>query len=112
MNEKIIVLLVEPQKAPCLIEIENSSEALYQLLEGELDEYTPFEDDVAIVCSVCGKQKNQRLNRTIYSDEKDFQDVIFGTFLVCYAPIESEKYLSFPDGLAKKYADKFKNPNG
>ena len=48
-------------------------------------------------------------NRAIYSDDKEMQDIIFGQFFVCYAPIESEKFMSLPEDLAKKYEEKFKN---
>lgn len=113
---KISVLLIEPHKAPALIEIDDSYEALVEAIGGELEEYTPFNDDVAIVCNLTGKQTGAVMNRAIYSepeketDKQEIRDVIFGKFLVCYAPIDSETYLSLPEDLAKKYKEKFKNP--
>ena len=41
---------------------------------------------------------------------KEMMDIIFGKFFACYAPIESENFQSLPPELAKKYEDKFKNP--
>lgn len=37
-------------------------------------------------------------------------DVIAGKFFIAYAPIESEKFLSMPKELARKYEEKFKYP--
>ena len=44
------------------------------------------------------------------TSNREMMDIIFGQFFVCYAPIESEKFMSLPDNLAKKYDAKFKNP--
>ena len=33
-----------------------------------------------------------------------------GDFFICYAPISSEKFLSLPPDLEKKYAEKFRYP--
>ena len=109
-NEKISVLLVEPHKYPRMVEIEDSLEGMQELVGGRIEEYMPFEDDVAIVCNEEGKIKGDVLNRAIYSDNHEIQDIIAGKFFVCYAPIESESFLSLPDDLAKKYEEKFKKP--
>lgn len=37
-------------------------------------------------------------------------DIIAGAFFVCYAPIDSEKFLSLPKELAEKYEEYFKEP--
>lgn len=37
-------------------------------------------------------------------------DIIAGKFFIAYAPIESEKFLSMPKELARKYEEKFKYP--
>ena len=50
------------------------------------------------------------LNRAIYSDDKEMLDIIAGKFFICYAPFESEKFLSMPKELARKYEEKFKYP--
>jgi Mlc titration factor MtfA (ptsG expression regulator) len=42
--------------------------------------------------------------------EKEMIDLICGDFFICYAPVESEKFLSLPDDLARKYKDMFKYP--
>ena len=109
-KSKITVLLVEPNKYPRMIEIEDSLEAMQAVVGGYIEEYMPFEDDVAIVCNEEGKMNGETLNRAIYSEDKEMVDIIAGKFFVCYAPIESENFLSLPENLVRKYEAKFKYP--
>lgn len=86
--EKISVVLVEPGKYPRLVEIEDSLEAMQSLVEGNIEEYMPYEDEVAIICNEEGKMNGMPLNRAIYSDDKEMLDIIAGKFFICYAPFE------------------------
>ena len=213
--EKISVLLIEPNQYPTMIEIEDSLEAMQELVGGCIEEYMPFDDEVAIVCNEEGKLTGETLNRAIYTEpetiemsyeelknvfrenekaghpamtgyivfssdsfDKEYSeasrtytvssrnkafmpnmggysiygssldgsdkmvrleqymsteyggndgwkiekcyikddskrqliDIIAGKFFICYAPIDSEKFLSLPDDLAKKYEKQFKYP--
>ena len=48
MNDtKIKVLLVEPEKYPKEIVIDDSLEAMQEVVGGDIEEYMPFDDDVA-----------------------------------------------------------------
>lgn len=106
----ISVLYVEPGKYPRMMEIEDSLEAMQQLVGGDIEEYMPFDDEVAIVCNEEGKIRGEELNRAIYGQDKQMLDIIAGKFFVCYAPIESESFLSMPKELAEKYRERFKYP--
>lgn len=212
--EKISVILVEPGRYPKLIEIEDTLEAMQSLVEGDIEEYMPFEDEVAIICNEEGKMNGLPLNRAVYSEPENVEmsypqlkahfrqaekernhttgyivftadsfdkpyteeqrtyvvssnnkafiegmggysiyassldgsdkfvrleaymadehggkdgwkiekcyvkddsnremlDIIAGKFFIAYAPIESEKFLSMPKELARKYEEKFKYP--
>lgn len=211
---KIKVLLVEPNKYPKMVEIDDTLEAMQELVEGDIEEYMPYEDDVAIVCNEEGKMNGLALNRAIYTEPeiidmtynelkdrfrqaerehkstvgyivfsadsfdkpyteeqrtyvvssnnkafidgmggysiygssldgvdrcvrlegymaaeyggengwkiercymkdtsyREMVDIICGKFFVCYAPPESEKFLSLPDDMARKYKEQFKYP--
>ena len=213
-SEKISVILIEPGRYPKLIEIEDTLEAMQETVGGYIEEYMPFDDEVAIICNEEGKMNGAELNRAIYSEpenvemsyqqlkaylrqaEKDrshtvgyivftadsfdksyteeertyvvgsnnkafiegmggysiyassldgsdkcvrleaymadehggkdgwkiekcyvkddsnreMLDIIAGKFFIAYAPIESEKFLSMPKELARKYEEKFKYP--
>ena len=210
----ISVLLVEPNKYPKMIEIEDSLEAMQKIVGGDIEEYMPFEDEVAIICNDEGKMNGLPLNRAVYSEPENVEmsypqlkahfrqaekernhttgyivfttdsfdkpyteeqrtyvvssnnkafiegmggysiyassldgsdkcvrleaymadehggkdgwkiekcyvkddsnremlDIIAGKFFIAYAPIESEKFLSMPKELARKYEEKFKYP--
>lgn len=110
MNEKITVLLVEPGKYPKPIEIEDTLKAMQEVVGGDIEEYMPFDDEVAIICNEEGKMNGSELNRAVYSKDKQILDVIAGKFFVAYAPLESESFLSMPKDLMKKYEDKFRYP--
>ena len=104
------VLYVKPGEYPKMIEIEDSLKMMQKLVNGPIEQLMPFDDDVAIICNDEGKITGEKPNRTIRTDNDKIVDIIFGNFFICYAPIESEKYLSLPENLAKKYKEKFKYP--
>lgn len=100
-ERKINVLLIEPGKYPKQIEIEDTLEAMQETVGGYIEEYMPFDDEIAIVCNEEGKMNGAELNRAIYSDDKEILDIIAGKFFIAYAPIESESFLSMPKDLMK-----------
>lgn len=104
------VLHVEPGKRARIIEIEDSLSAMQELVGGMIEEYMPFEDDVAIICNDDGKVIGLPLNRGIKDENGNLQDIIAGDFFVCYAPIESEKFLSLPPDMEAKYKEMFDFP--
>ena len=50
------------------------------------------------------------LNRGIRNEKGRLQDIVAGDFFICYAPIESERFLSMPQNLEKKYKEMFDLP--
>lgn len=109
-KSKLSILLVEPGKCPKVIEIENTLEAMQNIVGGNIEVYEPFDDEVAIVCNEEGKVKGLPLNRAVYSNRGELVDIIAGTFFVCYAPVDSEGFLNLPKELAEKYEEYFKEP--
>ena len=65
---KISVLLVEPNKYPKMIEIDDTLEAMQTVVGGDIEEYMPFEDEVAIICNEEGKLIGLPPNRAIYAE--------------------------------------------
>ena len=82
--QKISVLLVEPGKYPKPIEIEDTLEAMQEVVGGDIEEYMPFDDEVAIICNEEGKMNGSELNRAVYSKDKQILDVIAGKFFIAY----------------------------
>lgn len=65
---KISVLLVEPNKYPKMIEIDDTLEAMQAVVGGDIEEYMPFEDEVAIICNEEGKVNGLTPNRAVYGE--------------------------------------------
>ena len=108
---KISVLLVEPNKYPKMIEIDDTLEVMQTVVGGDIEEYMPFEDEVAIICKEEGKITGMAPNRAVYEENsREMLDIICGKFFIVYAPFEAERFQSLPPDLAEKYREKFKYP--
>lgn len=108
--ETISVLLIQPGKYPKTVTIEDSLEAMQKLVGGDIEEYMPFDDEVAIICNEEGKINGLPLNRAVYDSEHQMIEIMAGDFFICHAPISSEKFLSLPPDLEKKYSERFRYP--
>lgn len=108
--ETISVLLIQPGKYPKTVTIEDSLEAMQALVGGDIEEYMPFDDEAAIICNEEGKISGLPLNRAVYDSEHQMIEIMAGDFFICHAPISSEKFLSLPPDLEKKYSEKFRYP--
>ena len=87
-NDKLRVLLLKPGELAEIAEIEDNLESMQRLVEGNIEEYMPFEDasdprigDCAIVCNEEGKMLGMELNRGIFDQNGRLQDIIAGPFL-------------------------------
>ena len=108
---KISVLLVEPNKYPKMIEIDDALEAMQAVVGGDIEEYMPFEDEVAIICNEEGKVTGLPPNRAVYDEaSREMIDIICGKFFIVHAPFDAERFQSLPPDLAEKYREKFKYP--
>ena len=108
---KISVLLVEPNKYPKMIEIDDTLEVMQTVVGGDIEEYMPFEDEVAIICNEEGKITGMAPNRAVYEENsREMLDIICGKFFIAYAPFDAERFQSLPPDLAEKYREKFKYP--
>ena len=107
---KINVIYVEPGEMARTIEMEDELAEMQKLVGGYIEEYMPFEDDVAIICNDEGKMNGLPLNRAVTDEDGQVMDIIAGPFFIAYAPIESEKFLSLPEELEAKYKERFDKP--
>lgn len=109
MNEEnlIKVLLVEPFNKPKMITIENNYQAISEIICGDVDEYMPFEDNVALLCNADGKRLSLSASHTVTDIETGKTELIYGSFiLVCTSKFDTE-YHSLDDDLIDKYMDLF-----
>lgn len=112
MNEitTIDVIMVEPGKEARMMALDDNLEAMQKAVGGLIEEYIPYEDEVALICNDEGKMLGMPPSRAIRDEDGQVIDIIAGPFFIAYAPVESEKFLSMPDELRDKYLEKFKLP--
>lgn len=96
-------IVVRRGEKPALEEVGEELEAMQAVVGGYIQEIMPWEDEVALVCNEEGKLNGWPINRFLLDDKGRVVDAICGTFFLCYAPMESETFLSMPDHLIDKY---------
>lgn len=92
---------------PAVEEIGDTLKDMQDVVGGFIQESMPWKDNVALVCNEEGKLLGWPVNRFITDEEGHLLDAICGTFFLCYAPPESETFLSMPDELLDKYVRMF-----
>ena len=116
-NEMLRVILCEPGETAEVVEIEDELESMQDLVGGLIEPYDPFYsetdpryENVILVCNEEGKLMQLPLNRAIVDEDGRVMDVIRGPFFLCYAPVESERFLSIPPDLEEEFLRKFELP--
>ncbi len=106
-ENEISVLLIEPMKAPKMVQIPYNLAEMQKLVGGNIQEIMPFDDEVALICNEEGKNEKLPLNRAIYNNNGKMIDIVAGDFFICLAPFESEHFKSLPKNLSEKYSKQF-----
>ena len=104
------VIVVEPQKTPVVREIDPGLEAMQKIVGGSIEAVYPFEDPVALICNEEGKLLGLPMNRALRDDDGAVYDIISGTFFLCAAPPDSDRFESLSDQQMKMYMDRFAMP--
>ena len=90
--------MVEPERSPYEVELENSLGAMQRRVGGTIEAvYEPGGRDAALICNDEGKLLGLPLNRALRDEEGEIYDVIAGTFFICGAPPDSESFASLAD---------------
>ena len=106
-NNKLTVLYIQPRKEPEEIVIDDTLEAMQSLVNGYIEEFMPFEDDVAIICNEEGKINGLKPNRIICDSEGNMIDIVMGSFFIVNAPEDSDNFESLTDDMIEKYKEIF-----
>ena len=115
-KEMLRVILCKPDEVAEVVELEDDLESMQALVGGYIQEYMPFTggdpryDDVAIICNEEGKMMRLPPNRAIKDEDGRVMDIIAGSFFICYAPIESERFLSMPEDLEEEFRKRYELP--
>lgn len=102
------VLMVEPGKSPCEMEIEGGLESLQAAVGGSIQAAYPYEDPVALICNEEGKFIGLPLNRALYDDGGRMYDIVAGNFLI--VGLGEEDFTDLSPELMEKFSEQFKHP--
>ena len=108
MENKMTVLIVEPEKAPYVKEIDPGLQSLQSEVEGWIQAVYPFDDPVALICNDEGKLMGLPLNRALRDDNGKIYDVVAGTFII--AGLSEDNFASLRPELIAKYEKRFRQP--
>lgn len=104
------VVVVEPKKKPVVKDIDSDLESLQKIVGGSIQAIYPFDEPVALICNEEGKLLNLPLNRGLRDDEGNVYDIISGTFFLCAAPPNSDRFAGLTDQQVKTYLERFAMP--
>ena len=104
------VLLVRSGQEAVETEVEDTLKAKQEMVGGWIEMIMPFDDEAAIICNEEGKILGLPMNRALRNEEGKVIDIVCGYFFICYAPRDSEDFLSLPPEMMQKYKEKFRYP--
>ena len=107
-NEKISVLVVEPEKKPYAKEISSGLSSLQHEVGGYIQAVYPDEEPVAIICDEEAKLKGSELNRVLRDEDGQIYDVVAGTFLI--VGLGEDDFTSLTPEHMKQFKEKFETP--
>lgn len=102
------VLLVQPNAYPKKISVGTELEDLQAMVGGDIEVTYPFEDEVAIILNESGKINGLPLNRAIYTEDGDMQDIYAGDFLV--VGLTEDDFGSLTSEQMQKFEEQFHQP--
>ena len=103
VNEKITVLVVEPEKAPYEKTIDAGLSSLQQEVGGYIQAVYPFDDPVALICDEEGKLTGKPLNRALRDEDGHICDAVAGTFLL--TGLSEDSFSSLTPEQIKKFSE-------
>ena len=106
----MIVLKVEPEKAPERIKISGDLESMQQVVGGIIQAIYPFDEPIALICNEEGKLDGLPLNRALRDEDGKTYDLITGTFFLCGAPPEEESFTSLTENQLEDFEARFHTP--
>lgn len=105
----IKVVLVEPGKLARQAEIPATLEGMQATVQGSIEAFYPFEEEVCIVCNEEGKITGMPLNRAVYSEEI-ITDMSYGEMTRKFHEIESSRTGQHLTGYIVFSQESFKEP--
>lgn len=108
MENKLSVLIIEPEKPARQALIDDGLNSLQAIVGGSIEATYPFDDPVAIICNEEGKLLHLPPCRALYDESGELYDIVAGTFLV--VGLGYEDFASLSPELTEKYLARFQRP--
>ena len=86
-DDKIKVILFEPNKLAKVTEIDHTLEGMQRVVKGSIEAFYPFDDPVCIVCNEEGKLNGMQPNRAVYSEPEEI-DMSYGEMVSKFCEAE------------------------
>ena len=99
------ILVVEPEKAPMVKEIDGSLESMQKIVGGYIEAIYPLDDPIALVCNEEGKINGLSPNRVLVDKDGNVLDVICGTFFLCEVLPTEENFTGLSDEEVERYME-------
>ena len=120
-NEKqdhIRVVVCRPGERAEVIDMKEDLKTMQGIVGGLIQEFKPFHsesdpryDSVALICNEEGKLMNLEPSRLVKDENGPGRyDAIAGPFFICYAPVESETFMSLPEDLEEEFRKRYELP--
>ena len=107
-EKKIKVVLLEPGKLARTAEIGTSLEDLQKIVDGLIEAYYPFEEQVCIVCNEESKINGMQPNRSVKNEDGVMVDFTCGPAFIC--DCRGESFDSLSDEQLVRYTKMFRYP--
>lgn len=107
-QEKLTVLLIEPECYPRAIEIDPGLEPLQKVVGGWIEAIYPWEDNAAIVLNEEGKINQLPLNRSLRTEDGVIYDITAGNMLI--VGLGKEDFSSLTKEQLARYEKLFHQP--
>ena len=104
------VVIVESKKKPMVQDISPDLESMQRIVGGSIQAVYPFEEPVALIANEEGKLLILPMNRVLRDGEGNVYDIIYGTFFLCAAPPDSDRFADLTDQQVKTYMERFAMP--
>ena len=107
MSEQIRVIVVKPGRYAHIEDIDSGLASYQNVVGGYIDQYTPYDDDIAFVIREEDRDLRRNPNRAIIQEGR-ICDILCGTFFIC--GLGEEEYASLTDEQCEKYLKMFYFP--
>lgn len=107
--EKVRGILLEPGKEARVVSIPNTLEAKQHLVGGYIEQYCPYEEDIAIICNEEGKIEGLPANRAIYA-EPQTKEMTYGEMVCKFRAAERSRERKHLTGYIVFTEDSFTQP--